>query len=429
MGQISAVFRKSDEREGAYRFVENTNFEAKHITEGAAEATWRRAANLEYVFVPIDGSSLSLSNLINAKGLGSIGSYRKKAKGLKVLNAIALSPDGVPLGLLEQLYWARKKNTKRNKNLYKRKYKTKETYKWEQVAKTVLARRKRAESSVRPWFQLDREGDFRQMLRWAVDHRDEAWMTIRSRHNRRLAGLEPRYLYPSLRESAPLGRYRLEIPRGHNRQARQAVIEVRACSFQIRLKDKWTKKLAEVTLWAVEAREIRAVPEAKTKLRWTLLTTRPVTNFADAAEVIFGYSQRWRVEEFHKTWKTTCGVEQTQLRTRERIMKWASILGSVAMRVERLKYLSREVPETPATEEFSRAEIDTVIMLQEPKGHRLGSTPTIQDMVVWVAQIGGYTGKSSGGPPGSVTIGRGLDRISLAVSIVEKQQSQVKVQT
>ena len=38
---------------------------------------------------------------------------------------------------------------------------------------------------------------------------------------------------------------------------------------------------------------------------------------------------------------------------------------------------------------------------------------TIGQAVTHIAEIGGYTGKSSGGPPGSTTIGRGLERVQL----------------
>lgn len=51
------------------------------------------------------------------------------------------------------------------------------------------------------------------------------------------------------------------------------------------------------------------------------------------------------------------------------------------------------------------------------------TTPTVHQMVTWIAQLGGYTGKSSGGPPGALVIARGPDRIRLAVellAVVEK---------
>ena len=35
--------------------------------------------------------------------------------------------------------------------------------------------------------------------------------------------------------------------------------------------------------------------------------------------------------------------------------------------------------------------------------------PDLETATRWVAELGGYTGKSSGGPPGAITIRRGLD--------------------
>ena len=37
---------------------------------------------------------------------------------------------------------------------------------------------------------------------------------------------------------------------------------------------------------------------------------------------------------------------------------------------------------------------------------------------LWLAELGGYTGKWSGGPPGSTTIGRGLERVLHGVEAV-----------
>ena len=35
--------------------------------------------------------------------------------------------------------------------------------------------------------------------------------------------------------------------------------------------------------------------------------------------------------------------------------------------------------------------------------------PTMATAIRWIAELGGYTGKSSGGPPGATTIGRGRE--------------------
>ncbi len=52
--------------------------------------------------------------------------------------------------------------------------------------------------------------------------------------------------------------------------------------------------------------------------------------------------------------------------------------------------------------------------------------PTIAEATLWIAEFGGYTGKSSGGPPGSITIGRGLERLLIAAEVLEALHSSRK---
>jgi hypothetical protein len=41
-----------------------------------------------------------------------------------------------------------------------------------------------------------------------------------------------------------------------------------------------------------------------------------------------------------------------------------------------------------------------------------GHVPTLGEAVLWLAQLGGYTGKSSAGPPGATVLKRGLDKLA-----------------
>ena len=93
-------------------------------------------------------------------------------------------------------------------------------------------------------------------------------------------------------------------------------------------------------------------------------------------------------------------------------------MATVAIRAEHLKQLSRTTPELPAATEFSRDEIDAVILLRKPKGVTVGADATVGQLVYWIADIGGYTGKSSGGPPGVRIITRGLERVAAAAAAV-----------
>jgi hypothetical protein len=88
----------------------------------------------------------------------------------------------------------------------------------------------------------------------------------------------------------------------------------------------------------------------------------------------------------------------------------ASLIGH---RATRLSYLAREKPDSAATEELTREELDATIALLQPKGIELGAEPTLAQAVRWIADLGGYTGKSSGGPPGPTVIARGLQKVEI----------------
>jgi hypothetical protein len=103
------------------------------------------------------------------------------------------------------------------------------------------------------------------------------------------------------------------------------------------------------------------------------------------------------------------------LRSFNAVVRWATILAVVAARIERLKRLGRTEPERPATDALTPIEIEVLVVLKRETKKRTENVPdaipTIGNAVRWLADLGGYTGKSSGGPPGSITIGRGLQRV------------------
>jgi len=89
-------------------------------------------------------------------------------------------------------------------------------------------------------------------------------------------------------------------------------------------------------------------------------------------------------------------------------------LAAVATRSLHLTRAARTSPDAPAESELSGEEIDAVIVLRRPKGFKLGDRPSLQQVVRWIADLGGYTGKSSGGPPGAIVIGRGMREVQAA---------------
>ncbi len=88
---------------------------------------------------------------------------------------------------------------------------------------------------------------------------------------------------------------------------------------------------------------------------------------------------------------------------------------ATAALIERIKHLARTEPSLPASVEFEPHEIEATILLkrqQKERNKRLPrGMPTMEQITRWLADLGGYTGKSSGGPPGAITIRRGLDYV------------------
>ena len=160
------------------------------------------------------------------------------------------------------------------------------------------------------------------------------------------------------------------------------------------------------------------------RIEWLLLTTHPVGNRADALTIVKAYSYRWRVEEFHRTWKRgLCRVEDTQLRSRDAVIKWATILAAVAARALRLTYLARKQPDVLAKTEFTKRELQAIVLLREPKGVTIAqiSTLTLSQVIRWVADLGGYTGPWNG-PPGPTVVARGLRDVLPAAQVLRKAE-------
>ena len=420
-GTVSAVFRTTAEREGAYRLLSNENVDWKEIAKASHVACVERCRGERVVFVAEDGSSLNITDTGQEKGTGPIGARGKGARGFQLMNAIAITLYGVPVGLCGQTWWARAEEADTRNGKAKR-AEEKETRHWYELAGEVDALFKNhGDKDTIPWFQFDRGGDAWTVL--ADANRAGRWVTVRSSSDRRVesgSDEKRRYLRETVDAAPVLGAYRLPVTGAGGRAPRTATMEVRACPVTLHMTDDRSSKVHLAPVWAVSTKEVGTTPDGEKPLHWLLLTTRPVLGLEDAQLTIYGYTQRWRVEEFHKAWKTgACDVEDVQLRHEDGIRAWATLLAAAAMRLLRMTYLSRHTPDRPATEEFSVDEIHAVHLARDTdwNGRRI---PTIGQMTRWIADLGGYVGKSSGGPPGMIILARGWERVAPIVPIVAR---------
>jgi hypothetical protein len=371
------------------------------------------------VFVAIDGSALSLSDDNGAKGFGPVGSPNRPVKGLMVMNALAVASDGVPLGLIDQIFWNRAPTdeqlsaVERTKRNLQRPFEEKETFNFLRAAQSSIERL--AKVGTVAWVVIDREADNRDLLLGL--HKAGCCFTIRGKWDRKLFGEGKRSLHDILDSQPSLGSHEIEIGRTGRRPARRATVEVRAAQVTLRLDARRPGQVVDgLRLYAVRVRERHAGANG---LDWVLLTNVPVISDQHARGILESYRGRWRIEEFHRTWKQgECNVEDAQLRSMDAVIKWATILAAVATRIERLKYFSRSKPEEPASIELAPEEIEALKLDQQsrlkPRRGQLPQMPSISDATRWVAQLGGWIGARNG-PPGSITIARGLERLGYLV--------------
>ena len=195
-GTVLDVFRTSADRQGAYDFLANPDIGKDQLLAAVSLATMRRCENHPFVFVAVDGTSLRLTVRVRAKDVCSIGSVTNGARGLKVIHAYAVSPTGVPLGILDQQWWNRVPRPRR-RDCQHRFIEDKETRHWLKAITECTDRL--ADSTTKAWFVIDREGDRYAMLKTLQE--SGQWFTVRSTYEKRfvLHGAHKRYLVDVLK--------------------------------------------------------------------------------------------------------------------------------------------------------------------------------------------------------------------------------------
>lgn len=416
-GVVTRVMLRADEREGAFRFIENTRVEVDAIAGASHLATARRLADETEVVVAMDQASLTITDRTGKPGFGRVGASPAMGRGFQVMTALAMRRSGVTAGILGQQWWVRQEKSPDYRK-DRRPAEQRESDLWRRTVLQVEQALAAASPNTRAWYQLDRGADCAAVLTLAVD--SNLRLTVRSAYNRALS--DGRHLHTSMRRSRVLGSYSLRIPRTAKRSPRSATIALRAAPVKLSLSDPKGRPLRDLKLWSVHVRE-RRPPSGQQGLEWWLLTTQPIVTFEDALLVVRNYTARWRVEEFHKAWKSgVCHIESSQLRSADTFKRWATISAAVAARSERLKFVSRTEPDRAAIDELSRDEIDAAILLSRHPGYARGDELTLAQAVRLIADLGGYTGKSSGGPPGTRVIQRGLDRVLAGAALLEALQ-------
>lgn len=422
-GRISEVFKRSAERQAAYDFVEHDGVSAQAVRDAIGDACARSCAQHERVLVAIDGTSLNLTDRAQNKGFGHVGTIERGARGLKVMNTLALTPQGEVLGVPAQRYWSRHVRARRVGYLPAAE---RESAHWHHAIDEVAERFARLVPATRLHFLADREADASLLIRALVKRGHE--FTLRANGTRVLQWGQRRVgLRPWLAQQPILARITLHLSAAVAGRARDARLSIRAARVPLVMRDRHHRRRHTCELTVVWAREEGPVGRAEQRVEWLLYTTDHVQTALEACTVVQRYGLRWRIEDMHRTWKSgACNVETMQLRSVEAATKWACMLATVAARIEQLKHRSRTSPDEPASVELNDFEIRALILLKRDEKKRTETVPdtmpTLGQAVRWIADLGGYIGSKSSGPPGTIVLSRGLERVTIAAQLLEQLQ-------
>jgi Transposase DNA-binding/Transposase DDE domain len=431
-GTVTGACRTGAAREGAFRWLESSAVIADDVVAAAAAAGAGRCVGYRRVVVAVDATSLSLTEHPRGRGLGAVGSLRQGRRGVHAMTALAIAPDGTTLGLCGQKYWSRTQRSKSSGRRRRRVDEGTETRLWTDVLQMARGHLAAADAECEPWFQIDRGGDCWDVL--AAASRDRMLLTVRATHDRRLDD-DAGHLWQVLEEAPvratrqialaaqPPKRKRQRIGKRRYRHwtappqpARRASLDIRAAAVSLQLRNCSSHRAGPTAFNAVLVRERGRRSD---RIEWLLLTTHPIATRRDLLAILDAYALRWRVEEFHKTWKSgLCRVEDTQLRSASAVFKWATILASVATRAMTLSRAARSMPDVPATEHLTPRELQAIFALRQPKGADPNVVPSLAQAVRWIADLGGYVGPWNG-PAGPKVIGRGLYDVLVAARALE----------
>ena len=344
------------------------------------------------------------------------------SQGLVLHTAFAVTPDGLPLGLLDQKVVARQAQPDALKQLKQRSHNNrvpiedKESFRW--LASLSKTQQVTANSGVQVVTVCDREGDMYERFELAAT---QAASILVSARKDRLINKSSRYAtkpvhrrWSHMQGLAPQGDSAVEIPAGDYKPARVARLELRCGSITLPpprnpLRHK-TEALPDFDLSAVYLVE-SAPPATEEPLEGMLLTPLAVTNVAQAIEKVRWSWLRWRIEVFHKILKSGLKVETCRLQTADRLMRYLTLLRVIAWRIFGLTLLGRSHPDLPCSSLLADEEGKVLYTNMHPPQPLPRHPPPLKEAIRWMAQLGGLLARKHEGTPGPIVLWRGWKRL------------------
>jgi Transposase DNA-binding/Transposase Tn5 dimerisation domain/Transposase DDE domain len=423
------------EMTAAYRFFANERIEAPGVLRPHRQATLQRIQAERVVLLIQDTTEIEVTRPEQQmKGAGPLND--ESHWGFYNHVSLAVTPERVPLGVVEANIWARdvdefRENKRLSKQAKEQKRKqtpieAKESYRWLEGYRLACTVAAQTPDSLIVSIS-DSEGDIYDCFAEAAPEkgtRKAEWI-VRACQNRSLpwsAGAGPGYqkLWDELSQTKVLETCQVDVsknrPQSHDdrkrkqpRSARTATVTIQA--KRVTLKAPWRPdaELRDVEVNAILVREVNP-PKGEEPIEWLLLTSLPIDKIKKVRRVLEYYGCRWQIEVYFRVLKSGCKVEDRQFESDDHYLPCLALYMVIAWRVLYVMMLGRTCPDMSCGELFSEAEWKAVytVVRREPAPE---TAPTLHEMIALIGRLGGHMGRSHDGPPGPKAMWIGMQRM------------------
>jgi len=406
---IPGVHNDWGKTKATYRFFQNKRVTFDNIARPHQTATCHRISGVPRILAIQDTTVLNYTHLRETEGLGRVNKSTDSTRGIILHSTMAMTPDKVPLGLLDQQVWIRPLETEDKRHRRKKPIEEKESFKWLKSLDACI----RA-GNCSPLTHIinigDRESDVYELFMMSKKLPAKVDLLVRASWDRRMD--HPQYSLWSYMDSQPVvDTFEIQVPRKKKKKARTASVELRFSHVTLRPPKHKENKWPPIDLCCVCLSEPDP-PDEEEQIVWRLLTTLNVDTIDQATTCVRYYSARYTIETFHKVLKSGCLVEKLQLEKASRLIRAIALLSIVAYRILYLTMVGRINQDIPCTAILEDYEWKSLYCFVNKTRTPPEKPPTIGEVTKMIARIGGFLNRKSDGHPGPMVLWRGLRNLS-----------------
>ena len=121
---------------------------------------------------------------------------------------------------------------------------------------------------------------------------------------------------------------------------------------------------------------------------------------------------RWKIETFHKILKSGCRVEDSKLRTAERLVNLIAVCCVLSWRIFWMTMVQRSAPNASPLLALTEVELFLLDEIAAARHGQDSNNKTLADYLLCIARLGGYLARANDPPPGNTIMWRGLSRLT-----------------